>query len=117
MGFNHNVMHLGWEFHVQTEDSGVQTPHIITHLFRNGGILATRKSNYDSAAAIDVVKHLMQAQHKAVLKDLRSGSHDQKIRQYLGEPPAPDDAAPPTDLTPHQTAIPGAQNVLTNLVA
>ncbi len=38
-GFNHNVKYKGQVFHVQTEDSGVENPHIITHLFLGGNIV------------------------------------------------------------------------------
>ena len=37
-GFNHNIKHKGKLYHVQTEDSGVNNPHIITHLFVGGNI-------------------------------------------------------------------------------
>jgi hypothetical protein len=37
MGFNNNVKYEGNVFHVQTEDSGLDAPHIITHLFADGG--------------------------------------------------------------------------------
>jgi hypothetical protein len=87
LGFNHNVRHKGWVFHVQTEDSGVTQPHIYTHLFREGIIIATRKIVYDAEADVEVVKGLMQAQHKAVLKELKGGLYDEKILKYLGTPP------------------------------
>jgi hypothetical protein len=35
-GFNHNIKYKGKVYHVQTEDSGVNNPHIITHLFVGG---------------------------------------------------------------------------------
>ncbi len=87
LGYNHNVRYRGLVFHVQTEDSGVDNPHIFTHLFHGGVILNTRKLDYDAEAAEDVVKSLMQAQHKAVLKDLRRGDFTGKIDSYLGEHP------------------------------
>src|SRR5437773_1302277 len=36
MGFNNNVKYQGQVFHVQTEDSGLDAPHVITHLFADG---------------------------------------------------------------------------------
>ncbi|MGZ3447656.1 MAG: hypothetical protein ACXU88_18380, partial [Myxococcaceae bacterium] len=45
-GFNHNITHAGRVFHVQTEDSGVNNPNIITHLFVGGNILASKKTSY-----------------------------------------------------------------------
>ncbi|HEU0031024.1 MAG TPA: hypothetical protein VFQ53_10365 [Kofleriaceae bacterium] len=87
LGYNHNVRYRGLVFHVQTEDSGVLSPHLFTHLFHAGVIVSTRKLVYDSGSAEDSIKSLMQAQHKAVLKDLRRGHFDDKIDQYLGGTP------------------------------
>lgn len=87
LGYNHNVRYRGLVFHVQTEDSGLLSPHLFTHLFYGGVIISTRKLVYDAGAAEDAIKSLMQAQHKAVLKDLRKGSFDDKIDQYLAGTP------------------------------
>ncbi len=87
LGFNHNFRHRGLIFHVQTEDSGLNNPHIFTHLFNGGVILSSRKLTYDSGAAEEVVKALMQAQHKAMLKDLKRGDFDGKIEDYFGDNP------------------------------
>ncbi len=84
LGYNHNIRFRGLVFHVQTEDSGVANPHVFTHLFHGGVILTTRKLVYDPSASDDAVKALMQAQHKAVLRDLKRGLFDDKIDQYLG---------------------------------
>ena len=43
LGYNHNVRYAGRLWHVQTEDSGVQNPHLFTHLFHDGTILATKR--------------------------------------------------------------------------
>jgi hypothetical protein len=72
-------------FHVQTEDSGIQNPHLTTELFHEGVIIAVKKLQYDAEADAEIVKGLMQAQHKAVMKELRAGLHDEKIAQYLGK--------------------------------
>ena len=84
LGYNHNVRYRGLVFHVQTEDSGVLSPHLFTHLFHGGVIVSTRKLVYDAGADEDAIKSLMQAQHKAVMKDLMRGTFDDKIDQYLG---------------------------------
>jgi len=91
LGYNHNFRHRGRVFHVQTEDSGVANPHVFTHLFHGGVILTTRKLDYDSAASEETVKSLMQAQHKAVLRDLKKGTFDAKIVEYLGPHPESDE--------------------------
>jgi hypothetical protein len=87
LGYNHNVRYRGLVFHVQTEDSGVLSPHLFTHLFHHGVIVSTRKLDYDAGSAEESIKSLMQAQHKAVLKDLRRGQFDDKIDSYLGGTP------------------------------
>ena len=93
-GYNHNVRHRGWVFHVQTEDSGVQNPHIFTHCFNGGVIVNTKKMVYDAIADAEVVKALMQAQHKSVLRELKKGNYDEKIDKYLGKAPEGADQGP-----------------------
>ena len=80
VGFNHNIKHKGQVYHVQTEDSGVENPHIITHLFVGGNILASRKTSYAAFLASKdlekVVRSLMEDQHKEILRKLVGGSFD-----------------------------------------
>ncbi len=79
-GFNHNVKYKGTIFHVQTEDSGVNNPHIITHLFVGGNILASRKTSYADVVTAEnlqqVVRQLMEEQHKEMLRNLINGVYD-----------------------------------------
>ncbi len=79
-GFNHNIKHKGKVYHVQTEDSGVNNPHIITHLFVGGNILATKKASYvDIAKApniAELVRDMMEEQHKEMLRNLIGGTYD-----------------------------------------
>ena len=88
-GFNTNIRHRSVLFHVQTEDSGVRNPHIITHLYHHGTILSSEKSKYDDVLdSLDLegeVKKRMEAQHKSMLKRLRAGAFDSVIDQRLGE--------------------------------
>jgi hypothetical protein len=84
LGFNNNVRHKGRVFHIQTEDSGVRHPHIITHLFADGGrILKTTKTSYaefiDAANMGEVVRQMMQDQHKAMFMALRDGQFDHLV--------------------------------------
>lgn len=87
LGFNHNVRYRGLVFHVQTEDSGVMSPHLFTHCFYGGVIIMTHKLVYDAGSGEDSIKALMQAQHKRVLKELKKGGYDDKIDLYLGTTP------------------------------
>lgn len=82
LGYNTNVRHKGKLYHIQTEDSGVDHPHVITHLFADGGrIVASKKTSYaervGSEGLPDIVKKLMQAQHKAMFIALRDGAYDE----------------------------------------
>src|SRR4051812_37790240 len=86
LGYNHNVRYADRLWHVQTEDSGVQNPHIFTHLLHDGTILATKRLDYDPSSEVPAVQKLMQTQHKAMLRDLKAGAFDEKISKYLGQP-------------------------------
>ena len=79
-GFNHNIRHKGKLYHVQTEDSGRENPHIITHVFVGGNILASKKTSYADIVKADrleqIVRELMEEQHKSVLRNLINGVYD-----------------------------------------
>lgn len=98
LGFNHNVMYKGAVFHIQTEDSGVANPHIITLLYKGGSIIASRKTSYADIIKVDnlerVVEELMKEQHKEMLRRLKSGDYDGQIAPSA---PAPEkeSSAPP----------------------
>ncbi len=79
-GFNHNIKHREKMYHIQTEDSGLGNPHIITHLFVGGNILASKKTSYADIVGADnltvVVRELMEEQHKEMLRNLVNGVYD-----------------------------------------
>jgi hypothetical protein len=79
-GFNHNIKHKGKVYHVQTEDSGVANPHLITHLFVGGNILATKRRSYAELTRDDnlpdLVREMMEEQHKEMLRNLINGLYD-----------------------------------------
>src|SRR4029078_13405620 len=89
LGYNNNVRHRNRQFHIQTEDSGVNHPHIITHLFMDGGrILKSVKKSYAEHVGADgmsdVVRGLMKEQHNEMFIDWRDGQFD-----HLVDPGAP----------------------------
>src|SRR5215831_11971155 len=110
LGYNHNIRYAGRLYHVQTEDSGLQNPHVFTHLFFGGTILASKRSNYDPESTDQAVQKVMQAQHKAMLKELRAGAFDDKIEKHFGEPVVREtaDAAPsaPLDVSDTRPTVP-----------
>ena len=83
-GYNHNIRHGSHTFHVQTEDSGLQSPRLHTHLFFGGTILASKRCEYQPEEEDDVVQRRMQAQHKSMLQELRAGQFDERIAQFFG---------------------------------
>src|SRR6266851_4807991 len=80
VGYNHNVKHRGRLFHIQTEDSGVKNPHVITHVFVGGNVIATKRISYadilDAENLPDAVRQLMEMQHKEILRNLINGVYD-----------------------------------------
>jgi hypothetical protein len=96
LGYNNNVRHRGQVFHIQTEDSGVNSPRIMTHLFADGGrIVKSTRTDYSEhlghGKMVEIVKRLMKEQHKAMFVELRSGALDARIGF--------DDEAPPPTIT------------------
>jgi len=94
LGYNTNVRHKGKLYHIQTEDSGVKRPHIITHLFADGGrIVASKKTSYADLVGAegfrDQVKALMREQHKAMFIALRDGVYDEDKAEPTQEVPVP----------------------------
>jgi hypothetical protein len=99
MGFNNNIKFRDTVFHVQTEDSGLDQPHIITHLFADGGrVIKSHKRLYtEHTTRTDVaeyVRGLMKAQHLEMVMALRDGRFDGVIAgrevggvSVLTEPP------------------------------
>ncbi len=83
LGYNHNVKYGGHIFHVQTEDSGPGNPHLFTHLFFEGSILASKRGQYEPATPEDEVRAMMQAQHKAILKELKQAAYDERIARFF----------------------------------
>jgi hypothetical protein len=105
LGFNNNVRHRGRVFHIQTEDSGVKSPRIVTHLFADGGrIVKTTRTDYAEHVGqkdmAPVVRKLMKEQHKAMFISLRAGELDQLLEQVCG--PLPDSPSVPP---PEKAAI------------
>lgn len=87
-GFNTNIRHRGVLFHVQSEDSGRDHPHVITHLYHGGTILASERSGYaehlHEPALEERVRQLMESQHKSVVRRLQARAFDAIIRERLG---------------------------------
>jgi len=106
LGYNNNVRHKNRVFHIQTEDSGIKHPHIITHLFMDGGrILKSLKTSYAEHVGVEgmgeIVKQLMKEQHKAMFIALRDGQLDHLLEAAL----APSKSAVPRASTPAPSPV------------
>jgi len=111
VGYNHNIGYKGEVFHVQTEDSGINTPHIITLLYRGGNILASKKTSYADIVKMgnlsQVVEELMKEQHKDMLRRLKNGEFDDKLGlEGVFETPSALDPEPPPAPAPPVTLVP-----------
>lgn len=110
-GFNTNVRHGGRLFHVQTEDSGTAYPHVISHVYYGGTILASEKHDYEdllgSGDLTEAVRALMEGQHKAMVARLKQGALDPVILERLTDP-AEDTGPGVSDAPPAAPAIPAA---------
>lgn len=86
VGFNHNITYRGVGFHVQTEDSGMQKPQLVTLLYHGGTIISSQKTVYADIIKVDnleqVVEELAKEQHKGMLKKLTQGEFDERIVEF-----------------------------------
>jgi hypothetical protein len=118
VGFNHNFTYKGTVYHIQTEDSGVKSPTIVTLLYHGGTILASRKTSYADITKVDnleqVVEELMKEQHKGMLRSLKNGEFDDVIARYnqgapadrpAAAPEAPPASAPAAAVVPAPSAV------------
>jgi hypothetical protein len=99
LGFNHNIRYKGELFHVQTEDSGLANPHIITLLYLGGTILASKKTSYADIIKAEqleqVVESIMKEQHKDMMRRLKGGEFDARLFPNSAAPAAPAPSTPP----------------------
>ena len=81
-GYNTNISYKGDTYHIQTEDSGIKNPVIVTLLYSKGAILTSKKTSYahivNDHDYKEKIKELMKQQHKTMIKELLSG-------RYTGE--------------------------------
>ncbi len=103
-GFNHNIRHQGILYHVQTEDSGITNPMVVTHIFLGGNIIASRRRSYEkfvkATDITEIVETMMKEQHKEMMKDLVAGKfkgalETAETKPSVSPPSTPPEAAPP----------------------
>ncbi|MEZ5305669.1 MAG: hypothetical protein R2684_00845 [Pyrinomonadaceae bacterium] len=76
-GFNTDIEHEGVVYHVQTEDKGLKTPFVLSLVYQEGTILASKRSPYDdlieSGFDESELEERVQRQHKLMCAAIRAG--------------------------------------------
>jgi hypothetical protein len=89
VGYNTNISYKETTYHIQTEDSGKSNPVIVTLLYSQGAILASKKTSYEQFISDpdfkEKVSKLMKIQHKVMIKELLSGKHTGEYHEEQGE--------------------------------
>ena len=108
-GLNTDVEFEGKVYHIQTEDGGIQSPVVVTHLFFSGAIMSSRKTGYSPGeikeGLAEKVKELMKDQHRGMIRDLLTG----KFRQGTQPPAAKTPKPQPTSAPPPPPKAPTPQ--------
>jgi len=77
VGYNTNISYKEHVYHVQTEDSGQKNPVIVSLIYSQGAIIASRKTNYAHVAFDpdfrEKVSKIMKTQHKWMIRELLAG--------------------------------------------
>ncbi|MFS8084311.1 MAG: hypothetical protein ACMG6H_01665 [Acidobacteriota bacterium] len=86
-GYNTDVEYGGVVYHIQTEDKGVEHPVILSLVYVEGAILASKRSPYDDLIIggfdKDILTQRLQRQHKLICAAVRAGRIEDLKR--LGE--------------------------------
>lgn len=78
-GFNSDLNIGSSHVHVQTEDWGEQNPYIITRVFKNGAVVSSIKTPYETVLPFgpisdeQAIRLAMREQHQKILDHLLSG--------------------------------------------
>jgi len=85
-GYNSEIPFGGIIYHVQTEDMGEESSMMITHVYKGGAILLSKKTPYIHLLSEGYdetkIKSLMNDQHKTILRIIQSGKLE-VLRQKL----------------------------------
>ncbi len=92
-GYNHNIKYQDRIYHVQTEDNGLNSSSIVSHIFLGGNVLATKKVSYRDIAtnenAPQIIREMMKELHKTMVKELVNGLYDHQLPHPAPPAPAP----------------------------
>ena len=101
-GYNTDVEYDGIVYHIQTEDKGLEHPIILSLVYVDGAILASKRSPYDDLISggfdKEILTRRLQRQHKLICAAVRAGRIEdlKRLGQHGSQaqsPPAPKPAA------------------------
>ncbi len=76
-GFNTDIEHDGVVYHVQTEDKGLESPLILSLVYKGGTILASKRSRYEDLIADgfdeEVLAQRLKRQHRLICAAINAG--------------------------------------------
>ncbi len=85
-GYNTDVAYEGVTYHVQTEDKGIDSPIILSLVYRGGTILAAKRTNYSELVSNGTVDEqklaaLLERQHRIIVAAIQAGKIE-KLTRY-----------------------------------
>jgi len=84
LGYNTNVYYNGNIYHIQTEDSGIRNPVIISLIYLKGAIIASKKISYSHMVGEPdyrkKIKRLMEEQHRGMITELLEGNYTEQYK-------------------------------------
>ncbi len=90
-GHNTDVQYGDVVLHVQTEDKGQANPYIESLIYYGGQVVVATRASYaellQNGKGDDEIMAFMDHQHRMMIKAIRSGKFDDKIRVFLPERP------------------------------
>ncbi len=86
-GFNSDIVYRGMNFHVQSEDWGLDNPYLVSRVYQNGAVVKSVKTPYAEvlrplsgmvrynreAIASQTIQLALRQQHEQILDLLLSG--------------------------------------------
>jgi hypothetical protein len=103
-GYNTDVEYDGTVYHVQTEDKGVEHPIILSLVYVDGAILASKRSPYDDLIAgvfdEEILTQRLQRQHKLICAAVRAGRIEELKRMGERSSQSQSPSTPAAPITP-----------------
>ncbi|MEM8963367.1 MAG: hypothetical protein AAGD38_17910 [Acidobacteriota bacterium] len=85
-GYNTDVRYGDLVLHVQTEDKGHGNPFIESLIYYGGQVVVAKRASYadllQNGQGNDAVMSLMDHQHRMMIKAIRAGKFDERIRAF-----------------------------------